>query len=314
MVILSMQIIQPTKDQLNKFILAHHGSFQQSWQWGELQERMGRPVKRLLDENCAATFIRHDLKFGRYYWMCPKGPVGNVQIPMTNVQKELGGIFIRIEPQIPYSSFPIHHSLLHKAPKDHNPPATVIVDLTKPEDELLAAMHGKTRYNIRLAAKQLSGNVHIPMTNVQEFWGLLQKTAKRDKFFLHPQKYYELLAEMPEIKLFGVEHKGELIAAAMVSFWGDTATYLHGASDYERRALMAPYLLHWEIIRQAKGWGVNYYDLGGVAPRDEPNHFLAGVTRFKSGWGGEYRENAGSWDYVLDKVWYQIYKVARRVM
>ena len=173
----------------------------------------------------------------------------------------------------------------------------MIVDLTKTEEEILARMHSKTRYNINLAAKK---ELRIKKQEVRmgEFWELLEKTAKRDEFFLHPKQYYEELMKMPEVKLFGVylppptppilggEGRGNAqhIATAMVSFWGDTATYLHGASDYEYRAVMAPYLLHWEIMKQAKAAGMKHYDFGGVAPQNEPDHFLAGVTRFKSGW------------------------------
>lgn len=142
----------------------------------------------------------------------------------------------------------------------------------------------------------------------------MRKTARRDKFYLHPKEYYEKLSEMPEIKIFGIYHEDELIATAAVSFWGDTATYLHGASDYEHRALMAPYLLHWEIMKDAKAAGMKHYDFGGIAPKSEPDHYLAGVTRFKSGWGGEYVEYPGSYDYVIEPSWYKIYWLARKIL
>src|SRR3989344_1156040 len=287
-----MNTIEPTKEQLNSFVLANHGSLQQSWQWGELQERMGRPVQRFLFDGAAATFVRHDLRLGKYYWLCPKGPVGKVENLESRISN-LGGIFIRLEPEILNSSFV-------KAPKDHNPRATVIVDLAKGEDELLAAMHPKTRYNLRLAQKKglRIENLESRISQ-EEFWELMQRTAKRDKVFLHPKRYYEELLKMEEVKLFGCYHEAKLIAAAMVSLWAEKAMYLHGASDYEYRAFMAPYLLHWEIMKQVKAAGCKYYDFGGVAPENEPGHFLAGISRFKSGWGGKYEEYAGSWDYVL---------------
>ena len=303
-----------TKQELNDFVLSQGGSFQQSYQWGELQERMGREVRRFLGDGFAATFVRHDLKMGKYYWLCPRGPVGQID-NLLSIISNLGGVFVRVEPELT-PALSLEKRGWKKAPKDHNPRATVLVNLSRGEAELLAMMHPKARYNLRLAQKKgikfIDSGSMSGMTD--GFWDLLQKTAKRDKFYLHPQKYYELLAQMPEIKIFGIYYEDELITTAMVSFWGDTAVYLHGASDYEYRALMAPYLLHWEIIRQAKASGLHYYDFGGVAPKDELNHFLAGVSRFKSGWGGEYREYAGSWDYVLDKKWYWIYKMARKFL
>ncbi len=322
-----MEIYSPTKTELNSFVEANQGSLQQSWQWGELQERMQRAVQRFFfTENdrpiASASFIKHDLPFGKCYWLCPKGPVLKKESGIMNqelwsrIGKELQGIFIRIEPELPPTfTFQLSTSNFQKAPKDHNPRATILLDLNKSEEDLLAHMHSKTRYNLRLSQKK---NIQIREQkqgkDVEDFYKMLQITAKRDNFYLHPKSYYQALAQMPEIRIFLAYHSEKVIASAMVSFFAGQATYLHGGSDYDYRQLMAPYLLHWEILRIAKRQGIRKYDLGGIAPKSETNHQFAGFTRFKEGLGGSYQEFLGSYDLVLNSFWYGIYKLGRRML
>ena len=88
----------------------------------------------------------------------------------------------------------------------------------------------------------------------------------------------------------------------------NTAYYLHGAMDREYKSLMAPYFMHWEIIKKLQILGCKFYDLWGVDAKKWP-----GVTRFKLGWGGELREYSGSFDLVVSRFWYLVYSLARKV-
>ncbi|MBI5071795.1 peptidoglycan bridge formation glycyltransferase FemA/FemB family protein [Candidatus Falkowbacteria bacterium] len=188
------------------------------------------------------------------------------------------------------------------------------MDLTKSEDELLAAMHEKTRYNIRLAEKK---NLALKTGTVDDFWKLMEETTKRDEFRAHPKKYYEKMFE----KLADGEKnkmRGELkivyqgiapLAAAIIGYFGDTVTYLHGASSYEYRNLMAPYLLHWEIIKEAKKLGYKFYDFWGIDEKKWP-----GVTRFKKGFGGFEINYPGTFDLPINKLWYKIYNLAKKIL
>jgi len=109
---------------------------------------------------------------------------------------------------------------------------------------------------------------------------------------------------MPNVKLFAAEYQNKIIAANIVIFHGERATYLHGASDYEYRNFMAPYLLHWEVIKYARDHGFTEYDLWGIDEKKWP-----GVTRFKRGFGGKEINYIGSYDYVFQPFWYAMYKV-----
>jgi len=216
-----------------------------------------------------------------------------------------------------------------KSTKAIQPQKTILLDISKPEEELLAGMHQKTRYNIRLAQKRdlrfMIYRVHPPRPSVahrseggkldakeddlriekniiEDFLRILQKTQERDSFSLHPKEYYKKLLALPFTKLFVVEYQNKIIAANIVLFHEDRAIYLHGASDYEHRNLMAPYLLHAETIRYAKEHGFKEYDLWGIDEVKWP-----GLTRFKRGFGGNEISYMGSYDYVFQPMWYKLY-------
>jgi lipid II:glycine glycyltransferase (peptidoglycan interpeptide bridge formation enzyme) len=110
------------------------------------------------------------------------------------------------------------------------------------------------------------------------------------------------------IKLFLAKHDGKVIAGNIVAFFGDTVTYMHGASSNEFRNLMAPYALQWHCIKLAKQSGYKYYDFYGISDDKWP-----GVTRFKRGFGGKELEYPGTWDAVFDGVKYKIYGLLRKI-
>ncbi len=200
--------------------------------------------------------------------------------------------------------------------KQIQPQKTLVLDIAKPEEILLNQMHQKTRYNIRLA--QRKGVTVQPTTNNQQstieiFLNLLEKTAGRDKFRLHPKKYYqkmlEVLGKKGMMKLFLAKYQNQIIAANLVCFFGQVATYLHGASDYNFRQLMATHFLQWQAISEAKKLDMKYYDFWGIDEKKWP-----GVTRFKKGFGGQEIIYPGTFDLIFQPLWYQAYNLARRVL
>jgi lipid II:glycine glycyltransferase (peptidoglycan interpeptide bridge formation enzyme) len=186
------------------------------------------------------------------------------------------------------------------------------MDLTQSDDDLLDKMHHKTRYNIKVAEKY--GITVRASDDLNAFWELLKKTTKRDRFSSHAKDYYEKLldffGENREMKtdLILAYHDRKPVAGAIILYHGQSAYYLHGASDYDARKLMAPHKLHWEIINKLKVTGYKFYDLWGINARHWP-----GVTRFKLGWGGRVVEYPGSFDWRLSWWWYQSYKLARKI-
>lgn len=276
-------------------------NFLQSNEWAEFQKKLGRQIWRL--DNTLA--IKYPLPFGQSYLYCPAGPVGDVE-KLKELAKREKVVFLRVEPRtgkIDLTNF------IETTPVQ--PKQTLILDLSKSEKELLNSFHPKTRYNIRLAEKK-GVKVEIKK-DATVFWRLIEQTAKRDNFSSHSKDYYSKLIESDFVKIFAAEYQGKILAANLVVFFGDTATYLHGASADEDRNLMAPHLLQWSAIKEAKKSGCDYYDFWGVAPTNQPDHSWAGITRFKEGFGGQRIDYAGTWDLPIKRGWYMLYGTIKRM-
>ncbi len=208
---------------------------------------------------------------------------------------------------------------VRKAPGDVQPPATVLIDLSHSPDELLAAMHKKNRYNIRLAERK-GVEVRVAGEGELDHWyDLYRETALRDRITIHPLQYYRRLFELaPDstqltLHLSLAEHDGDLPAGTIVAEFSDQATYLYGASSNNKRSLMPNYALQWTAILHAREAGLATYDFFGVPPADDPTHPMHGLYRFKTGFGGLLVHRAGSWDVVTQPMRYRAYRFAERV-
>jgi lipid II:glycine glycyltransferase (peptidoglycan interpeptide bridge formation enzyme) len=232
---------------------------------------------------------------------------------------------------------------LHKASMDIQPPSTVILDLGAGEDQLLAAMKGKTRYNIGLAAKK---GVEISIVRSQpaepglppgepgksvageildsalaEWYRLYEETARRDRITLHSKDYYKALFSLagsygegaPELYLLTAGHEGELLAGIIVAVMGEGAWYLYGASSDRKRNLMPSYGLQWRAIQLARERGCRFYDLFGIPPSEDPQHPMHGLFRFKTGFGGRVLNRLGCYDVSMRPLPYRLYRAAEHL-
>ena len=300
-------------------------SFLQSSAWADFQKSLGRKIWQVDSINV----IKYNLPFGKNYLYSPRlrppaaGFGGQARFKkflgkIKEIAKKENAIFFKIEPPCASAELRDGKSSLEKLGfvkgQDIQPQKTLILDITKPEEELLKQMHSKTRYNIRLAEKK---NIEIKKdkNKFEEFWRLLQQTTKRNGFRPHPKNYYEKMLKIPGMELFVALNPPtadramtKVIAANIVVFYKKTAIYLHGASDYKYRNLMATHLLQWHQILEAKKQGCTEYDFWGINEKKWP-----GVTRFKKGFGGKEVIYPGAYDLVFQPIWYKIYQLARKL-
>jgi len=307
----------------------------QSKQWEEFQNSLGK--KTFWIEN--SLLIKNELPLGKNYLYCPHGPeeltkefierVKKLAKQACSPKRREKTIFVRIEPlqenkKTCLAGPPVGGQAGKakkqkiKKTKSIQPSSTLILNLEKSEEQLLSEMKPKTRYNIRLAQrKRVTIETTIDPEKIDIFYNILTETTARDRFHAHPLSYYkkmlEILGKQGIIKLYLAKYENKYIAANIVSFYKNTATYLHGASSNQYRNVMAPHLLQWQAICDAKKQGLKYYDFWGIADTDNLKHKWSGVTRFKKGFGGEAIHYPGTYDVVISKTWYFIYKIMRFV-
>lgn len=305
--------------------------FLQSFAWGEFQRAQNHRVWRFgIFKNekliAGANIIEHSLPLGQSYLYCPRGPIVD---PTLNVKEKneclslilskvrdltiatsnKEEIFFRFEPtwDIADLEIKVYESLAVQ------PKHTAILNLELSETELLNNCKPKTRYNIRLAEKKNVTIERLPAENFNEVWPLFLKTAGKQNFNLHPQSYYQMMLEQLSFAELWVARNQEkkIIAGNLMIFFGEQVTYLHGASDYDERQLMAPYLLHWEMIKMAKQRGFKSYDFYGVGGNDSETANWAGFSRFKEGFGAKIVNLSGTLDFVYNKPRYNLYCLFR---
>lgn len=284
-------------------------TFLQSPEWEAAGKKEGRRIVRVN----GILLFKHALPGGFHYWYCPRPADDSFLAGARAVAKESGAVFLKIDP-------------LSEAPRYSGVPSvslqpmrSLVIDMTKSEDELLNAMHEKTRYNIRLAERkgvEVARVAHpISSEDRKIFFALLADTGQRNGFKIHPRAHFEALFDARgdafSNELFVARLGGEVCAAAMVNFCGMpcVATYLHGGSAAHAKHAMAPHFLHWRVMQEARARGALFYDLGGVDENKWP-----GLTRFKSGFGGSMVQYPASVDIVYRPFHYWAYRVAKKVL
>ena len=204
------------------------------------------------------------------------------------------------------------------SPHNIQPPRTIVVDIKDSEDEILARMKQKTRYNIRLAEKK--GVTVRAWEDIASFHKMMLLTGGRDGFGVHSLEYYRRAYELLHPKQMGelllAEYESKPLAALFIARNGNRAYYLYGASTDEERNRMPTYLLQWEAMKWAKAHGCEEYDLWGVPDEDEStleanfekrHDGLWGVYRFKRGFGGQLKRAVQAMDRVYNPVLYWAY-------
>ncbi len=312
--------------------------FLQSKEWLTLQAATGKETLPFVKEGFSANGILHVLPFGRRYLYVPRGPrIDSAQCPMPNAKKNIEHLieqaqknkaqWIRIEPETKEILEEIKKVAPYRvvrAPHDMQPRAILKMALAISEDELLLEMKPKTRYNIRLAEKRGVQVFETHDEKYQElFLDLVSTTSGRKGISSHPKDYYQQFFQtLPRdiCRLFVAEYEGRIIAANLVIFYSDTVIYLHGGSSDQHRDVMAPYLLQWEQMKQAKRAGHQYYDFGGVTspeqtPFSEYKSDWSGITKFKTGFSPKTLLTIfpGTFDILLDERGYDRYLLLRKL-
>ncbi|MDD4319203.1 MAG: peptidoglycan bridge formation glycyltransferase FemA/FemB family protein [Candidatus Peribacteraceae bacterium] len=285
-----------------QWVRAHpQGSLWQSLAWKRFQDGLGRATRiyAAMEEGkiiASALVVIDRTSFGLSTWDIPRGPIAALSCERSAVsllekvieqarRERCLSLFCSACISFKAQSFKLKASHRHEQPD-----TTRVLDLTQTEEALLAQMHPKGRYNIKVAQRH---GVRVERSgDVRAFHTLLQGTGERDRFTIRPLRHYRaFLDTVPGSFLLlaypNAETKEEPVAGLLGVIWNGTGIYYYGASSSAHRNLMAPYLLQWEAMKHCKAAGCGSYDLLGIAPPDAPaTHPWNGVSAFKEKFGG----------------------------
>ena len=295
----------------------------QSSSWGELKSAFGWEAVRIILGDVGVQILFRKVLPGICFAYIPKGLAGKADFSLFDeidaACRKRNAFFIRIETDLPENQFS-RDSLpgFSEVAQSIQPRRTILVDLDGTEEDWLARMKQKTRYNIRLAQKkgvQVSSSSDIGL-----FSRLMAVTGERDQFGVHAPEYYRKayssFAADDNCRLFVAEYENEPLAAIMVFAYSKRAYYLYGASGNDNRNLMPNYLLQWEAMRWAASKGCLNYDMWGIPDEDEEtleSEFtnrkggLWQVYRFKRGFGGRVVRSAAPLDKVYNSLLYAVF-------
>lgn len=299
-------------------------SFLQSWRWGETNIAEGSKVIRLgAFENerlvGVALLIKVIAKRGAFL-LCPHGPIASGQDAAT-IEKTLlrraialakseGCDFLRVCPiaLANAENCAIYAELgFRDAPIHMHPELSWMLDITKPEEELLKEMRKTTRYLIRKMEKDgIQIEISTDPDDIDTFWPVYQATAERQHFTSFKKKNlrkeFDIFSGVDRAAFFFGKQNGDVVAAAIIIFWGDQAFYHHSGSL--PNGSNVSYLLQWRVIQEAKRRGCTLYNFWGISPEDKPKHPWAGLSLFKKGFGGFAEEYVHAQDKPLtEKYW-----------
>jgi len=302
----------------------------QSSLWGQVKAGFGWKPEVFRSQTAQAQVLFRQLPLGLSLAYLPKGPVGknwDSLWPQIDIAcKKRHAAFLQVEPDLAEGELTdelranLQGFLME--PQTIQPRTTILVDLQPGEEDLLARMKQKTRYNIRLAEKK--GVVVRETNDIRGFYQLMQTTGVRDGFAVHDisyyKKVYETFSPSGACVLLGAFCEEKPLAYLMLFLSGERSWYFYGASDDNSRNLMPTYLLQWEAMRWSKAHGATIYDLWGIpdARGDEleeqfmqRSDGLWGVYRFKRGFGGEVVRSAPAFIRVYKPLLYRLYQKIR---
>jgi peptidoglycan pentaglycine glycine transferase (the first glycine) len=315
------------------------GHLLQTWAWGDLKAAFGWSAQRLAVAEGGRLIAGAQVLYRRLgpvsVAYVPRGPWGDLadakvmRALLTGLHAQARrrlAIFLKVEPPMvegAANAAALSAWGFQSSAQRVQPLSTIVVDLSPDLEAISARFKPKWRYNVGLAARRgVSVRAGGP-EDIGAWYRLMALTGRRDGFGIHPEGYYRRFFTLmgPRARLLLAEYQGQLLAGIAVTAFGAQAIYMYGASGDEQRNLMPNHLLQWEAMQWAKVQGCTEYDLWGIpdevgrggeaatehAPAGAPEADLAGVYRFKSGFGGRVVRTVGAWDHVNAPPLYWLY-------
>lgn len=300
--------------QWDETVMRFGGHPLQLWGWGDLKSSHRWRAERVIVTSGDRTVASCQLLTRPLPWplggfvYAPRGPVfarnadGKLDLDGVNpaeivdaiaayVRGRQRAVALSIEPDEDEGT--ITFSSRWRPGKTHVLPArTLILDLTKSTDELMAGMSKKHRQYVRKSGREAAVTIR-PVTTVDELRACLEvyrETSERADFGLHEDQYYidafSMLGDNAPVWASYVDDQP--VAFLFLAASSRTAFELYGGMNDVGQRLRANYALKWHAICEMKDRGATRYDLGGL--------INDGVTTFKKGFASHENLLIGTWD------------------
>ena len=291
----------------------------QSAGWGELKAVTGWNVRRFVLDGGVAQVLLKPLPLGLSVAYAPRGPLvapehlGEAIAALREVLARERCASLLCDPEAPDDPA-IRASLartgVSASPVFVQPRRTLLMDLSKGDEELFAAMRKKTRQYIHKAER--AGVVTEESRDIDRFMKVLSAVGQRDRFAIRSREYFEtLLSAFGDRALLMFARLGDQDAGAMLLVRiADRAWELYGGWSGAHAEERPFYLLKWRSMLRMRALGAVRYDMWGLSEgSDDP---LAGVENFKLGFGGEIAEWIGPLELPVRPMLYPLWQLAAR--
>ncbi len=301
---------------------AHH---EQTSRWGCVRATIGWEVVRIVMTEHGVIIAGAQIQlqalggFGSWAYLT-SGPclAGDDAMAEKNLLAEIKDFLrhqrvIYLLAQLPYDAHPLAERLqangFVRPPRAIAPfymQATLVLDLAKTEEMLLAEMRATTRHQIRQGLKRGLTVMEGGAADLDLFWELMRKLCERRHTTPNPgspeffRQLWKQFSPRGWIKLFLVQHEGKTIAGGLALVFGDWFRVWKVGWSGEHAELRPNQLLWWEMIRAARRQGYRHFDfvnLDVVQPGQPAAPKLArdGSTEFKLGFGGTIKPLPGAY-------------------
>ena len=295
-----------THNSWDRDLLSLGGQLLQTRLWGTFKERHGWHAERVRVRTSAGLGMAQILFKQRgpvSYGYVPRGPAfaaADAELAQTlfdaidEVCAEHRALGLIVEPDSPLPLLGRYSDWgFVRGPAHIQPERTVKVPLG-PDDALMAQMHAKTRYNVRMALRRGVTVEHVAAPTreqVSAFYDLLLDTAGRNAFAVHTVDYYldflEIFGDRAVLMFAMVDDAP--VAGAIAARFGEEAVYMYGGSSTKLRAHGAAFYLQYEIMRWARDQGSTRYDMWGIPPHDPESSVAESGTKLASSRGDDWR-------------------------
>lgn len=303
-------------------------SYFQSWDWGAIERRRGTPVVRIgvfslrhNDPQLVGIMQVFEVRARRGHFLhIRQGPVLEESVwrdtqkveeifsYLRVLAREKKCFFMRVSPLIDPQDEAVLR-LLHRGFR-FSPIRNVdaenrwVLKINDTQESLLSKMRKTTRYMIRKGEKV---NIKIirskKLSDLELFLNIYKETALLKHFVPHKmiREEFEELRKKNAAFVYLAMQEREILAGAIIVYYGREAIYRHGATSGVGRTTPASYLLQWNAIKDAQRRGFTIYNFWGIVEKDDSRDSWFGLSQFKKGFGGDRMDFVHSMDLPIRK-------------